>query len=123
MIYEIYSQNHIWKKYIQKKNLDFIGEIIKSKEPYIFIFIKNIGTSYSNINKTLKERKNNLFEKEQISNKINQVKKTTILNDKNWKNNETKKEIKKSDNKMLEINTTNGNKKINNVDSERKKAK
>ena len=45
------------------------------------------------------------------------------MNDKNWKNNETKKEIKKSDNKMLEINTTNGNKKINNVDSERKKAK
>ena len=108
------------ERHTKKRTFDFIGEIIKSQEPYIFIFIQNILTLYSNINKKGKEERNNLFENEQISEKINQKEKIKTLNDKSAKNNEREKEDKKTDNKIIEINTTHNNKNINEVDSSEK---
>ena len=117
---DLYSKSYMNEKHTKKRTFDFIGEIIKSQEPYIFIFIQNILTLYSNINKKGKEERNNLFENEQISEKINQKEKIKTLNDKSGKNNEREKEDKKTDNKIIEINTTHNNKNINEVDSSEK---
>ena len=117
---DLYSKSYMNERHTKKRTFDFIEEIIKSQEPYIFIFIQNILTLYSNINKTGKEERNNLFENEQISEKINQKEKIKTLNDKSGKNNEREKEDKKTDNKIIEINTTHNNKNINEVDSSKK---
>ena len=117
---DLYSKSYMNERHTKKRTFDFIGEIIKSQEPYIFIFIQNILTLYSNINKTGKEERNNLFENEQISEKMNQKEKIKTLNDKSGKNNEREKEDKKTDNKIIEINTTHNNKNINEVDSSKK---
>ena len=116
----LYSKSYINKKHTKKRTYDFIGEIINSQDPYIFIFIQNILTLYSNINKTGKEKRNNLFENEQLSDNINQKEK--YVKDKSGKNNESEQEDKKTDNKIIEINTTNvnKNKKIKEVDSSEK---
>ena len=119
---DLYSKSYMNERHTKKRTYDFFGEIIKSQKPYIFIFIQNILTLYSNINKTGKEELNNLFENEQISNKINQKENIKTLNDKNGKNIEQEKEDKKTDNKIIEINATsdNKNKNINEVDSSEK---
>ena len=117
---DLYSKSYMNEKHTKKRTYDFIGEIINSQDPYIFIFIQNILTLYSNINKTGKEKRNNLFENEQLSDNINQKEK--YVKDKSGKNNESEQEDKKTDNKIIEINTTNDNKnkKIKEVDSSEK---
>ena len=90
---DLCSKSYLKELYENKRQYDFIGEIIKSKEPYIFIFIQNILTLYSSINEAGKEKINsNLFEKSKKYNKKNE------------------KENIEMDNKIIEINTINTNK-------------
>ena len=99
---DLYSKSYLKELYSSKRKYDFIGEIINSNVPYIFIFIQNIFTLYSSINKTGKEKINNLFEKDKKFIEINE------------------KENKNMDNRMIEINTSNvdKNKKIISLDSD-----
>ena len=53
---DLCSKSYLKELYSGKRQYDFIGEIINSKEPYIFIFIQNILTLYSSINETGKEK-------------------------------------------------------------------
>lgn len=92
---DLCSKSYLKELYSGKRQYDFIGEIINSKEPYIFIFIQNILTLYSSINETGKEKINNLFEKDKKFIEINEIENNNM--DKTIENN-TSNDIK---NKMI----------------------